>query len=123
VELEGDPGDRWGVAKLAANPVEKGQRVNIIQHPAGLPKQVSFQNNFVEYSDHQVVQYLTSTLRGSSGSPVFNDEWEVVALHHAGGLIVEPNSKRTFLRNEGIAIAAVLSDLPPEARWALSLAN
>lgn len=28
--------------------------------------------------------YLTDTLPHSSGSPVFNSEWEVVALHHAG---------------------------------------
>jgi hypothetical protein len=27
----------------------------------------------------------TGKLPGSSGSPVFNDDWEVVALHHAGG--------------------------------------
>lgn len=120
VELEDAPGERWGVVSLAAGRVEKGERVNIIQHPAGLPKQVSFQNNYVEYSDARVVQYLTSTMHGSSGSPVFNDRWEVVALHHAGGMILEPGSSRAFFRNEGIAIRAVIDDLGPEARKALS---
>ena len=27
--------------------------------------------------------YSTDTEAGSSGSPVFNDQWEVVALHHS----------------------------------------
>ena len=90
--------------------------MNIIQHPGGLPKQISFQNNFVQYADATKVQYLTSTLNGSSGSPVFNDKWEVIAVHHAGGELPEPGTELRYLRNEGIAIGTILDNLPREFR-------
>ena len=53
------------------------------------------------------VQYLTDTLPGSSGSPVFDKDWRLVALHHSGGWITEPGSKETFYRNEGIHVDRV----------------
>ena len=72
------------------------------------------QNNFVKYANAQRVQYVTSTLPGSSGSPVFNDEWDVIALHHAGGWLPEGETSLVYFRNEGIAMRAILKDLPPE---------
>jgi len=95
--------------------------VNIIQHPAGRPKEISFQSNFVEYTGGNVVQYVTSTLNGSSGSPVFNDGWEVVALHHAGGNIPEPTTQKRYFRNEGILAEKILFDLPPKIREMLNV--
>lgn len=112
VELTGEPGILWGTLQLSMQLPSVGDRVNIIQHPAGLPKQISLQNNFVEYVGSHVVQYVTSTMKGSSGSPVLNDLWKVVALHHAGGMLVEPSTERRYLRNEGIAIDAIINDLP-----------
>jgi hypothetical protein len=80
--------------------VDRQQRVAIIQHPGGHFKKISMQNNFVEYADSQVVQYTTSTLPGSSGSPVFDDDFNVIAIHHSGGLLREPNMQQVYLRNE-----------------------
>ena len=74
------------------------------------------QNNFVQYVGGNVVQYVTSTLPGSSGSPVLNDNWEVVALHHAGGTIREPTTQQSYFRNEGILIGSILTDLPLNVR-------
>jgi len=111
-ELSNFPGDDWGYIKLISKSINKGERVNIIQHPAGLPKQISFQNNFVEYADENILQYLTSTLGGSSGSPVFNDNWEIVGLHHAGGMMLEPTTNRKYFRNEGVSIIGILKDMP-----------
>ncbi|WP_217578474.1 trypsin-like peptidase domain-containing protein [Mesorhizobium sp. GbtcB19] len=91
--------------------VARDGRVTIIQHPGGSYKKISMQNNFVEYADDLVVQYTTSTEPGSSGSPVLNDNFEVVALHHAGGQLAEPATKRRFLRNEGVRMSAILDDL------------
>jgi V8-like Glu-specific endopeptidase len=115
-QVEELPGTQWGWLPLIPQVVRKGDRVNIIQHPNGQPKQVSMQNNFVQYVGSNVVQYVTSTLNGSSGSPVLNDNWELVALHHAGGMLREPNSQHHYFRNEGILIASILADLPLDIR-------
>lgn len=120
VELEGSPGKEWGYLPLAAKEVLVDTRVNIIQHPLGQPKQISMQNNFVQYVGGNVIQYVTSTLPGSSGSPVFNDNWEVVALHHAGGKIPEPTTGKSYYRKEGIYIGSILADLPEELRQLLT---
>lgn len=116
VEVEGTPGHDWGAVRINSSGTVKGKRVCIIQHPAGLPKQISFQNNIVQYVDDKVVQYLTSTLGGSSGSPVLDDAWQVVAVHHAGGMLNEPGSNLTYFRNEGIHISAVIKSIPEEIR-------
>ncbi|MBD2292839.1 trypsin-like peptidase domain-containing protein [Anabaena sphaerica FACHB-251] len=116
IEIEGEPGKKWGWLQFPLLPKEirRDSRVNIIQHPQGQPKQISLQNNFVQFVGGNVVQYVTSTLQGSSGSPVLNDAWEVVALHHAGGNISEPTTQRRYFRNEGILIKSILADLPSE---------
>jgi len=113
IELDLDPGKEWGFLRLQESSIaNKDSRVNIIQHPAGLPKQVSLQNNLIAYADSRIIQYYTSTLGGSSGSPVFDDKWQVIGLHHAGGMLYEPgNFLRKYFRNEGITITAILKDL------------
>jgi len=102
-----------GLPHLTLKPssVERDSRVTIIQHPGGNYKKISMQNNFVEYADELVLQYTTSTEPGSSGSPVLNDAFDVVAVHHSGGELSEPSTKRRYLRNEGIRASAILDDL------------
>ncbi|WP_261556925.1 trypsin-like peptidase domain-containing protein [Frankia tisae] len=119
-QLEGTPGDDWGWLPLASSEVRAGSRLNIIQHPGGQPKQISLQNNFAEYVGGHVVQYVTSTLPGSSGSPVLNNDWAVIALHHAGGKVREPTTGRVYFRNEGILAAKILADLPPDLHHRLT---
>ncbi len=70
--------------QLKRREVSKSEFVNIIHHPGGNMKQISLYHNIVTNTDDRVVQYLTDTLKGSSGSPVFNSDWEVIALHHSG---------------------------------------
>ncbi len=100
---------------LKAAPIQRDSRLTVIQHPGGDYKKISFQNNFVEYVDNCVVQYTTSTEPGSSGAPVLNDSFQVVAIHHAGGDLTEPSTKRRYLRNEGIRASAILEDLHRKA--------
>ncbi|WP_066223707.1 trypsin-like peptidase domain-containing protein [Formosa haliotis] len=75
----------FGWIDLKEIEITKNDFVNIIQHPKGEMKKISLYHNIVTHKDERVVQYLTDTQRGSSGSPVFNSDWEVVALHHSGG--------------------------------------
>lgn len=112
VKIKGNAGMKWGCLKLKPIDVKVNDKVNIIQHPAGGPKQIAMNDNEVKYVDETVVQYITDTLPGSSGSPVFNDNWQVIALHHSGGSIPEPSTNSIHFRNEGIRIGAVIKDIP-----------
>ena len=80
------PGDVLGTIPLvgATGKILEGEAINIIQHPAGRPKEIAFRNNrLVKLVDDDVMTYSTDTDRGSSGSPVLNDQWELVGLHRA----------------------------------------
>ncbi|MCP3404453.1 serine protease [Bradyrhizobium sp. CCGB01] len=109
VRLKGDANSRWGAITLEPMLVQKGDYVNIIQHPLGGPKQIALYHNVVAYVDSTRIQYLTDTMPGSSGSPVFDSEWRLVAMHHAGGWLAEPNGpgKSVHFRNQGIAVAVL----------------
>ncbi|MES9948992.1 MAG: endonuclease [Candidatus Thiodiazotropha sp.] len=61
-----------------------GEPVNIIQHPGGEPQQIALRQNAIVDVADDFLHYKADTERGSSGSPVFNDHWELSALHHAG---------------------------------------
>jgi V8-like Glu-specific endopeptidase len=111
VKLIGDQNKHWGTIPIAENQIEKNQRVSIIQHPGGGEKQIALHHNYVRYADERIIQYLTDTLNGSSGAPVFDKHWNIIAVHHAGGYIRDPNSKRTVFRNEGIHINRVIGGL------------
>ncbi len=121
-ELRGSPGERWGWLAWEEPRIAAGERVNIIQHPGGRPKQIAMQSNFVEYVGGDVVQYVTATLPGSSGSPVFNDSWQVCAVHRAGGDLVDPATGEFTYRNEGVLMSSVLRALPSPARDRLNAA-
>jgi hypothetical protein len=60
-----------------------GEFVTIVQHPGGQKKQLALRENRLVDIPELVLHYAADTEPGSSGSPVFNDQWEVVALHHA----------------------------------------
>ena len=102
--------------------------VSIIQHPSGLPKQVAARENQLLKIADTTLLYATDTAPGSSGSPVFNDSWQVVALHHSGvpdtdaqgnwlgpdGRPAPPNptdAQVRWLGNEGIRVSLIVSAL------------
>lgn len=62
----------------------EGEWLSIIQHPGGERKQVCARENQLLKRGDDVLWYSTDTEGGSSGSPVFNNDWVVVALHHSG---------------------------------------
>lgn len=69
--------------ELQRTPV-KGTGLHILQHAEGEALRVALSNNGVTgvYDDGRI-QYLTKTAGGSSGSPCFNDDWKIIAIHHA----------------------------------------
>lgn len=94
-----------------------GERANIIQHPNGDLKQIVVrENNLVSRDEtEEVLHYLADTEQGSSGSPVMNNSWEPIALHHWGEPFTEiKGSDGKPLRkevNEGIRISAIVRNL------------
>jgi V8-like Glu-specific endopeptidase len=110
VRLTGDANTKWGSLTLARAEPKEGDRATIIQHPGGEQKQIAFYNNIVVAVTPTRIQYLTDTLGGSSGSPVFNEQWQVIALHHKGDLY-EPRSKVSRWRNQGVHINVVIDSL------------
>ena len=112
VKLKEDANATYGSLTISKTAVEQSDFVNIIQHPAGGPKQIALYHNTVTSVEDQYVHYLTDTLNGSSGSPVFDSDWKVVALHHWGGTTKEKGMN--VYRNRGINILLVrkaLTDL------------
>ncbi|WP_017152237.1 DNA/RNA non-specific endonuclease [Bacillus bingmayongensis] len=83
-----------------------GEYVSIVQHPSGAPKAVAIRENKITDIFDDYIHYSTDTMEGSSGSPVFNDEWIVIALHHAG--VPDPNDNTKFISNEGVRISSIL---------------
>ena len=85
------------------------QRVYIIGHPFGGTLQLSFQDNLL--LDHQDprIHYRTPTAGGSSGSPIFNQQWELIGIHHAGSKQMRKlnNEEGIYEANEGMWIQSV----------------
>lgn len=105
-------------AEVAAQPltlaplrVEREQRVNIIQHPGGHFKKIAMQKNFVAHADARDVYYMTSTEPGSSGSPVLDNGFVVVAVHTGSTPVADPETGDYYVRNHGSSMIAVLNDL------------
>ena len=117
-----------GLGKIGS---EEEEKLNIIHHPDGDYKQLSIRKNLFIKITPTSIWYETDTAPGSSGSPVFNDQWQVVALHHMGvgkkngngeyidkdgKVIPKVNGKIDASRvvweaNEGIRISVILKDL------------
>lgn len=109
VKVKGDMNAKYGAipfVKLDKTPVIDSFTM-IIQHPMGEPKKIAMFRNLITYADNNIIQYITDTQQGSSGSPVFNDKWELIALHHAG-YKEDRGTKLRFATNEGIHINRVI---------------
>ena len=104
------PGTKWGFLQLQKTVnYAVGQLLNCVQHPAGRMKEVAVQKNSVTQVYADRVHYTTDTEPGSSGSPVFNNAWDLVVLHHAAG-DQDPNTLQ-WLDNEGMRIDSIVTHL------------
>ncbi|MGW4369029.1 trypsin-like serine peptidase [Nocardia takedensis] len=125
------PGSRFGRIRLvpAVGKALLGQPLNIVQHPGGNARKLAFRKNLLlDVDDPARLVYQTDTMPGSSGSPVFNDDWELVALHQrseqaedAEGRQIDVNGRpvtartpdhlRRWIANSGIRVSAIAGHL------------
>ena len=71
-------------------------------------KKIALQDNQVVQLFTNAVRYKTDTEAGSSGSPVFDNVWQLVALHNSGG---DRDATGQWISNQGIRIDVIVQDL------------
>ncbi|MBY3198219.1 trypsin-like serine peptidase [Rhizobium laguerreae] len=124
IRLQQPAGQKYGFLKLHTMSSTIDQSAYIIQHPEGLPKKVSIDacvlgGKIVQGRRHISDRTHTcDTLKGSSGSPVLNQDGQVVALHHLGkssriqdffyvNRAVDSGSILHFLKENGISLESI----------------
>lgn len=108
--------EEFGVNRLieAEGKAIIGEFVTIVQHPRGEKKQVSLRENRIVDVLDEFLHYEADTEPGSSGSPVFNDQWEIVALHHAS-VPASGSGEAAAWMNEGIRISRIIKFIRAQA--------
>jgi hypothetical protein len=110
----GAPARGWIALPRKAWPFAANRSLFIIQHPSGTPMKLAMdlEATMTVNANGTRVTYQTGTEGGSSGSPCFNQLWDLVALHHAG----DPSHSDFYdpAFNEGIPIDRIVARL--EAR-------
>jgi V8-like Glu-specific endopeptidase len=92
LRLQGNPGTKWGTLKWSTEPTDARAGLYLIQHPNGRPKRVARTGCIVKTPSavgnvpprETDMGHTCDTETGSSGSPVFDQGFKVVALHHLG---------------------------------------
>jgi V8-like Glu-specific endopeptidase len=76
----------WISLPKQGQPLAADAPILIVQHPKGEPMKLALDTQAVigVNANGTRVRYRTNTEAGSSGSPVFTMEWDLVALHHLG---------------------------------------
>lgn len=101
----------WITLPEAEWPFEQHSALFILQHPKGAPMNLALdlEARMTVNANRTRVTYQTGTEPGSSGSPCFNQFWEVIALHHAGDPSYPDLHPAAF--NEGIPISRIVERL------------
>lgn len=87
VGREDESGARgWVTLPEAEMPMKVGDPLIIVQHPDGSPMKLALDTDaIIAVNENRTrVRYSTNTEAGSSGSPCFTLDWDLIALHHFG---------------------------------------
>lgn len=119
VSDELDASDIRGLTPAKRLPIVRaGAHVYVVGHPGGGGIQLSIRGNDLIDHDDVRLHYLAPTSKGSSGSPVFDHDWNLIGVHHFGSPTLAALHGRpgTYDGNQGSTIAAVkqqLQERPP----------
>ena len=114
-----------------------GSHTNIFSFPRGGTMKVSLRKNIAvekpekpvammvdktsigpELSESNIV-YEADTEPGSSGSPIFNDKWQLMAIHQ--GCTYDKRKDKTFVGNYGCLIKYILEDMYSKPQQGLTI--
>lgn len=119
VRLESLPESIRGLQVASTLPLIDGTaKAYVIGHPRGSGLQISIHDSELLACDgnERLIHYRTPTDPGSSGSPVFNEAWQLIALHH-GGSHKMPRLKPAlgfYEANEGVTLSAIRNGVTSE---------
>jgi hypothetical protein len=118
----GSPKRGWLIPRQKAYNFAAHKALFIVQHPEGDPLKLALDTEAAPRINGNAtrVRYGTNTEKGSSGSPCFNVNWELVALHHSGDPNFAPDHSPQY--NEGIPFRAIL-DLLERRKLASALGD
>jgi hypothetical protein len=93
-------------------PIGAGMPMMILQHPQGTPLKLALDTQAVMTlnANQTRVKYATNTEPGSSGSPCFDLNWNLLALHHYGD---EAFGQPPY--NQGVPIGVIWNRLGAKA--------
>lgn len=130
VRLNGEPGNlpvgssaqpgavlrKWITVTNQAYDFQPDTALYILQHPQGEPLKMCLDTEAIIglNGNRTRVRYRTNTEKGSSGSPCFNKDWELVALHHSGDPNYETLHKPEY--NQGVPIDMIYSLLQQRSK-------
>jgi hypothetical protein len=103
------------IATLSAEPLRwwppppmGDRKVYVVGHPGGRELEVSMEDNLLLACAADRIHYRSATEEGSSGSAVFDDTWQLIAIHHAGSpTMPRLEGEGHYQANEGILLEAI----------------
>lgn len=92
--------------------LRRDELITILQHPQGLPQNFAMNTFRAQDPTTTRIWYDTNADHGSSGSPCFGRNLDLIAFHNAGRPLDFQGD--TELCNQGVRIDHVISALPPD---------
>jgi hypothetical protein len=98
--------------RVRADSPSDGARLYLISYPGGGELSFSLEDNRLLEQDGTWLHYRTPSLPGSSGGPVFDAKWDLVAIHRGGSeTMARLSGAGVHPANEGIALTRVITRL------------
>ncbi|MCP4134120.1 MAG: trypsin-like peptidase domain-containing protein [bacterium] len=102
IKLAGRPGDTYGWAEVSGRTPDTNERLTVIQHPHGEPKQIETGSFYSLGGAKKIILYSNlDTSRGSSGSGVLDSNGVLIGVHTTGTCSEESEL------NAGVCISAI----------------
>lgn len=104
------PEDLGFLEYKAGNSADFASLVYVVQHPGGDPKAYVVNHNRKINLNEQYLTYTCDTKGGSSGSPLFDENLNLIGIHHIGNHQVEVDGQKLYT-NLGSRMEVVITDL------------